>query len=356
MFEEEPVDAAAVRCGNVIGIDIGGTTIDVALADGAGLILERIRLDTLAGRGPEQALARITDVVGNLSRRSAAINGRQIAAHAAVCAGVLQADRILLAPNLPGWENLALASRLARELRVDRVDVSNDVQAGALAELRFGALRGVDPGVYVSLGTGVAAALVVKGQVVLGSHHAAGEIAYLVPIGGLTGPSPDGAAPFEELVGGKALGERASALLGGAVSARELFARTDPAARRLVQQALEVLSIAVANLAVFVDPERVVIGGGMMASAEVILPVLAERLKQTVPFAPDLVAAHFTEDASLHGAVALALDMAGSIAKIPDTGAPMASGPHSRDGERGTRPRGTPTDIHTAGKENQLCS
>jgi predicted NBD/HSP70 family sugar kinase len=59
---------------------------------------------------------------------------------------------------------------------------------------------------------------------------------------------------------------------------------------------------------VFADPEVIVIGGGMMASADVILPALAERLKNVVPFPPDLVPAHFDENASLHGAIAIALD------------------------------------------------
>jgi glucokinase len=219
----------------------------------------------------------------------------------------------LLTPNLPGWDSLALARRLQQELEIEHAPaVCNDVRAGALAEARFGALRGVDPGVYVSLGTGIAAALTVGGTVLGGAHQAAGEIGYLNPGGTSAASFADGRAPLEEIVGGKALGARASELLGIELTAAELFERTDPPARKIVREALNVLGAAIANIAVFVDPERIVVGGGMMASTDVILPNLAAHLARAVPFAPQVLTAHFMQDASLHGAVALALDhMAG---------------------------------------------
>jgi glucokinase len=190
--------------------------------------------------------------------------------------------------------------------------VLNDVRAGALAELRLGALRDHDPGIYLSLGTGVAAALTVGGTVLAGFDGAAGEIGYMVVPGAATAaivtPRDSHDLTLEPLVGGKALGERASVLLGEEITARALFARSDRPARRIVEQALEILGGAIANLAVFVNPRRVVIGGGMMSSADVVLPAIAERIKAIVPFPPDVVPARFTEDASLHGAIALALE------------------------------------------------
>ena len=304
--------------GNVIAIDIGGTNIDIALADAGGGIVDMVRLATRAEAGPDQALERVCALALNLASRSLGVSGVPVVAHAAVCAGVIQSERVLMAPNLPGWENLALARRLERDLGVDQVAVLNDVRAGALAELRFGQLRGVDPGIYLSLGTGVAAALTVAGQVVTGAHQAAGEIGYMVPFAPTSAAGRWGAATLEEAVGGKALGDKASALLGDGVSSSALFTRRDPPSRALIEQTLLVLSTAVANLAVFVNPERIVVGGGMMASADVILPALDERLKLVVPFPPDLVPARFTQDASLHGAIALALDMAqGSALSVP---------------------------------------
>lgn len=303
-----PAGSRRSRAGAVIGIDIGGTKIDVACATDDGRILHRVRLETLASLGPSQALDRIADAVEELVRRASRVDGLDVHAYAAASPGVVKDSQILLAPNLPGWEDLALAHELAARLSVDDVAVSNDVQAGALAESRNGALRGADPAVYLSLGTGVAAALVIGGRVVPGAHRAAGEIAYLIPTGPQVAVPAGDAAPLEELVGGKALGEAATALLGFPVTAQELFRRRDRESRRLVEASLDSMSAALANIAVFIDPERIAVGGGMMASADVIMPALAHRLKNTVPFAPELVAARFTEDASLHGAVAMALD------------------------------------------------
>jgi glucokinase len=306
----------------VVAIDFGGTKIDVALADRTGGILRRVRLDTLALDGPEQAIRRAADAARTLARTLQDNDEQSVSAYAAVCPGVIQDQQVLLAPNLPGWQHLPFARRLAQELGVADVAVTNDVRAGALAEMRFGSLRNAEPAIYVSLGTGIAAALVAQGQVVSGAHRAAGEIAYLA-VGG-SAPLRAGQASLEDVVGGRSLAERASAILGQPTSAQQLFGREDPVARQLVHQALDALSGAIANLAVFVDPERIAVGGGMMAAADTILPVLEARLRQVVPFPPELVTAHFTQDASLHGAIALALDAVADSAPrelIPSSGA-----------------------------------
>jgi glucokinase len=179
-----------------------------------------------------------------------------------------------------------------------------------LAELRHGNLRSADPGIYLSMGTGIAAAVTIGDTVVEGAHQAAGEVAYMLVGQGPIAAAANGVAPLEEVVGGRALGLRASAQLDHSLDAEELFARTDPEAQHLVHHALGVLADAVANMAVLLDPARVVVGGGMMASADLFLRVLSMRVAQAVPFPPGIVAAHFTRDASLHGAIALALDAA----------------------------------------------
>ncbi|HET9167984.1 MAG TPA: ROK family protein [Actinospica sp.] len=292
----------------VIGIDFGGTKIEAALARPDGTLLDRERLDTRAELGPWQALERAAEAVRRLEDRARAAYGATVTGYAAVAPGIVQRERILLTPNLPGWEDLALARELQRLLGLEHAPaVGNDVRAGAMAELRFGALRGTDPGVYLSLGTGISAAVTVGGRVLEGANKAAGEIAYIDP--GVCPRRGPGAAPLEELVGGRALGERASALLGERLSAAELFARaaTDEAARAIVDETLDVLARSIANITTLIDPELVVIGGGMMASGDVILTAVGRRLTETLPFPPPVAAAHFTRDASLHGAVALAL-------------------------------------------------
>lgn len=263
-----------------------------------GRVIATERLATDAARGAEQVVDRAIAAAHGLI---AATADGPPAAVAAASPGIVLDDRILLAPNVPGWTELALAARLREGLQVDRVVCATDVKAATLAELRWGALRGADPGVFLNVGTGLAAGIAVAGRVLAGANGASGEIGYALRGGA-------GAGHLEEAVGGRAIGVR-----GGGPSAAAVFARAadgDAEAERLVAGALDELAIHVANLTVLVDPARIAVGGGMMGSAERVLAALRARVAQAAPFPPEVVAAHFTHDAALHGAIALALDAA----------------------------------------------
>jgi glucokinase len=208
---------------------------------------------------------------------------------------------------------VALQETLRANLQIPTVAVENDVKAAARAEVLWGALQGADPAVYLSLGTGIAAALVMGGRVITGAHGASGEIGYNLRSILDTSGAAHGRAPLEEAIGGRFIGERASLLLGESLSAADVFAHTDLRARFLVDEALAELATHVANLAILIDPARIAVGGGLMSSADVILRALAFRLSYAVPFPPEIVPARFLNDASLYGAIALALAGPGNI-------------------------------------------
>jgi len=274
--------------------------VDVATATSDGRVLATERIATDAARGAQQVVDRAVDAARALI---AAADDGPPAAVAAASPGIVLEDRILLAPNVPGWTELALAARLRAGLGVARVVCATDVKAATLAELRWGALRGADPGVFLNLGTGLGAGIAIGGRVLSGANGAAGEIGYA-----LRGAAGDGV--LEEAVGGRAIGER-----GGARSAAEVFARADAgddAAERLLDEALDELAVHVANLAALIDPARIAVGGGMMGAAERVLGALRHRVTRAVPFPPEVVGAHFAHDAALHGAIALALQAAGT--------------------------------------------
>ncbi|MET9250164.1 ROK family protein [Nonomuraea sp. NPDC003709] len=275
----------------VLGIDVGGTkvAIGVSTADGPALSAH-VRLDT----GPD-TLARALAAARSLDGTPAAVGF-------STC-GVIRDGVVRLAPNVPGWEGLELPRLLQEAYGATPVSIDNDVNAAAAAELRWGALRGVSTGVYLNLGTGLAAALVVDGRVVPGAHGAAGEIGYLQVTPGEPAFA-DGRVPLEERVAGGALAARGTALLGRPVTAAELLGGGH--ARELVDEALRTLAMSVANLCVVLDPERLVVGGGMMGAAELILPRLAAEVGRAVPFPPEVRPARFADDAPLLGALALA--------------------------------------------------
>lgn len=299
----------------VVAIDFGGTKIAVATADRTGSILKQARLDTLASQGAQQVLERTIVTAHALIERTAAEAGGQCAAVGVVTPGIVHDDGVVLSPNIPGWEQISLRETMRAGLHIPTVAAENDVKAAAMAEVLWGALKGADPAIYLSLGTGIAAALVIGGRVVTGAHGASGEIAYNLRSVLDTSGAAHGRAPLEEAVGGRFIGERASLLLGESLSTADLFAHPDIRARFLVDEVLAELATHVANLAILIDPARVAVGGGLMRSGDVILRALAFRLGYAVPFPPEIVAARFLNDASLHGAIALALT--GSVHASP---------------------------------------
>jgi glucokinase len=290
----------------VLGIDFGATKIAIATADLDGRLLASARLETEAPRGAmqavERAVTRANDLVASTHR---ATSGRCVGV-AAVSPGIVYPDRVLLAPNVPGWHELELPKLLSEGLGHACGDVATDAKAAALAELRWGNLRDADPAVLVMLGTGIAAAIIVGGEILEGANGAAGEIGYTLR--GEENGAADGRAPLEELAGGRAIGQRGSRLLGSTLSAAEVFAHPDPRARVLIDETLGELARHIANMAIVVDPARIAVGGGLMSNGEAILAALDHRLRAAVPFPPELVPARFVHDGSLRGAIALALD------------------------------------------------
>jgi glucokinase len=292
----------------VLGIDFGGTKIALATATLDGRLLESDRLDTDAGNGATQAVDRAVARAEELAATTAANGGGHCVAVSAVSPGIVYEDRVALAPNVPGWQELKLPALLRDRFDGARSAVGTDVKAAAVAELRWGSLRGADPAILLILGTGIAAAIVAAGRVIHGANGAAGEIGYSLRSACETTGAAGGHAPLEEFAGGRAIGERASDLLGEPLTAADVFDHPDPRARELLEAALDALAVQVANMAIALDPARIAVGGGLMSRADAILPALERRLSAAAPFPPELVSAEFVHDGPLRGAIALALD------------------------------------------------
>ena len=296
----------------VLGIDFGGTKIAVGSATPDGELIESRRIETRAEQGAEQAVERAIALGCELTELTRAAGHGERVGSAAVSPGIVRPDRILLAPNVPGWDRLHLPDLLAHGLGAPAVAVANDVNAAALAETRWGSLRDVDAGLFVSLGTGIKAGLVVGGRVFSGANGAAGEIGYSLRDPADASGFGSGHAPLEEFLGGRALGERASALLGKPVSAAQAFGHPGLPAQ-FAEDWLRELTMHIANLAIAFDPQRIALGGGLMAHAAEIMPGLRSRVDAAVPFPPEIVAARFVDDGALRGAVALAIDTANAL-------------------------------------------
>jgi glucokinase len=298
----------------ILGIDFGGTKIAVAVCDLAGNKLASAVVDSLGEHGARISFDHGVHTARALLAESAA--DAQLAAVGVATFGIPYDDRVELAPSISHWDALELGRELRTAFPGAAVQMATDAKAAAQAEARWGSLVGADPAVYLNLGTGLAAAVVVGGRVLAGRDGAAGEIGYnlrdLADVG-----QPDGRRiTLEDMVSGMALQRRASKP-GQLVTAADVFAGRDDdeaALDDLITAFVDELAFHVVNLAILINPARIAVGGGMTRSWDRMQPRLADALRAGVPYPPELVLAHFPHEAPLLGAVALAVDAAGGPA------------------------------------------
>ncbi|MFD4395025.1 ROK family protein [Kitasatospora sp. NPDC058478] len=300
------VDPAA---GHVLGVDIGRARLRVAVADLAGTVVAR---RDVANRG--RSANAVADAVVAAAHEAIAEAG--LAAddivHAVIgTPGVWDEQRrgVRYATSLPGWGRPGLFDRIGEGLGV-AVTVANDANLAALGEYTLGAGRGSRMFAYLLVGTGLGVGVVKDGELLLGAHGALGEIG-LVPLPARAGEPP---ATIEQEAAADAVVRTAQDLgLGGAPTAKQVFERAragDLAAVRAVDREAGQLAYAVAVLSAVLDPDLVVLGGGIGNSADLLLEPLEQALHRIAPMRPTLAPSLLGEEAVLLGAVATALETA----------------------------------------------
>jgi glucokinase len=295
----------------VLGMDFGGTKIALAICDLDGRWLAQHTLATCAAHGGAAVLQRA--ISGGQALLNQLAGSNKLAAVGLSTIGVPRDHGTELAPAIPGWEEVALARSVQEAFGVP-VGVATDVKAAATAEVRWGALAGSDPAIYLNLGTGLGAAIVVGGRVLEGAHGASGEIGYNLMARLDVGLPLGQRAMLEDTVSGLSLAARGSAHVGRHVTAEQVFqdAPYDPDLAAMTSTLIGDLSLHLVNLTIAIDPVRIAVGGGMVRSWARLQGPLEEALKSGVPFPPDLVLAAHPFDAPLVGALALGAEAAGA--------------------------------------------
>ena len=306
-----------------IGIDIGGTKIAGALVSEEGQIIRELKVPTPASNSDAIADA-VVELVNELSV------GEQVIAAGIAAAGFIDADRanIVYAPNL-SWRNEPFKAKLASRLNIP-VFIDNDANAAGWAEYRFGAGAGVKHMVMLTVGTGVGGAVIVDGHMLRGGFGIAAELGHInmVPGGVLCGCGQKGC--LESYGSGNALLRAAKALAAsgdakgarlaelerevGQLTGAEVYRaiqEKDPGALELLSDLGSMLGRAVASLVAVLDPELVVIGGGVSAVGDLLLDPIRKSYLEHLPargFRPELriEAARLVNDAGVVGAADLA--------------------------------------------------
>lgn len=310
-----------------LGIDIGGTAIKIAVVWSDGEVVRSCQIPTLVEAGPRAAVGRAIDCVHGLLRDE----GVEAAALRAVgidSAGIIDHERKLVidAPNLRSWERHPLATEIGAALGLP-VHLENDVNAMAWGEYRCGAGRGVRHLLCLTLGTGVGGALVLDGRLYRGVDGAAGEFGHM----SLDRHGPPCACGstgcLERFVGTAGILERALDWLGRdgrpsrlrAVPPAELTplaigqaaSQGDAVATEVLEETGRWLGTGLANLANALNPERIVIGGGVAQAGEAILGPARRTLRERAMSIPgsrvEVVPAVLGNDAAVVGAALLAV-------------------------------------------------
>jgi len=308
----------------VLAIDIGGTKLAAGIVDADGRILFRGEVPTVAAEGPERVLDRTAqlarDLLGKTGLPASAIHRIGIG-----CAGPVdrQAGLILNPPNLPGWVRVPLVEFFEKALGRPAV-LENDANAAALGEFRYGAGKGAESLVYLTISTGIGGGIILDGKLWHGLKDGAGEVGHmtLIPDGPLCGCGNRGC--LEALASGPSIARRArEALATGRPSGlRELpnctaadvvrLAREgDPVAVEVWDATVRYLGLGVAAIVTILAPERVVLGGGVTEAGDFLFEPLRREVRRRVKLVAvesvPILPAALGRDVGILGAAAVAL-------------------------------------------------
>jgi predicted NBD/HSP70 family sugar kinase len=300
--------------GWVVGIDVGRRWARAAIANITGSVVAR--RDERAKVGSAKALI---GQIGSIARRLAGEAGvawPQVTHAVLGSPGVFDPVHgyVAMAPNLPGWGRHGLVEAVREELGTN-VTFENDVNLAALAEREHGHGRNVANFAYLGVGTGIGLALVIDGRLYRGAHGAAGEVAYLpLGLGDPRDPANRRRGAFEEAAAAQGVVRLAKDMgMKPPITAERVFSaarRGDATAAHVVKIEAERLALAIATIIPVLDPELVILGGGIGRNGDLLLQPIEQELRQLLPFRPRVVTSALGDDAVLQGAVATALEVA----------------------------------------------
>lgn len=308
----------------VIGVDLGGTNLRVALLNSDGVILDKRKEATQASDGWKKVVERLIDVISR-QRELAVQRGLDVAAVGVGAPGVIRMDKgvVVKSPNFPDWNNLPLRDELEKALHLPVV-IENDANAAALGEQWRGAGRGIGSMIFLTLGTGVGGGIVLGNKIWHGADGMAGELGHmtLVPDGRPCSCGNTGCLEMYASARGivrsycEESGEAASrthAVLKEVTSEKVYQAARegDVIAQRVMKDMGRMLGIGIANLINIFNPQMIVIGGGVKdawdlfigATREEIMRRAFQVLAERTEIAPSLLG----DDAGMVGAAAVAL-------------------------------------------------
>jgi len=308
--------------GHVIGIDIGGTNLRLALADWSGAIVGKWTASTAGTRDAQSVVDLILEGVDHLIHESS-VPRNALRAVAAGAPGITDVDAgiVIATSYLMGWRGVPLRAMLESALGVPAA-IDNDVNLAALGECWTGAARGMRDFVFLAVGTGIGAGIVLNGTLFHGMGWTAGEIGYMLVPGTSEEPAErDEPGALEGLAGGEGIRKQWQNVwredktsLPRDLTATQIFDHAandgDPLAQNILQQSARALAYAIYNISLILSCPLFVLGGSVglhPALSSEVRAILHQRSERALP---QLTQSALGPDAQLTGAIRLALDTA----------------------------------------------
>jgi glucokinase len=300
-----------------LGIEIGGTKLQIAVGDGGGNLagLWRGAVDVAAGADGirNQIVAAVPELLRQAGISQSLLRGIGIGFGGPVD----DATRtVIKSHQIQGWDGFPLQEWISRLLGLPAI-LGNDADVAGLAEALFGAGKGLSPVFYITIGSGIGGGFILNGEIYRGCGRGAAEIGHLL----VDDPDqPDRKVPLEEAASGWTIDRRAQRLLALPHSASagitaehvgQAAAKGDPIARAILSDAIDALALAVRQVITLLCPRRIVIGGGVSLLGEKMLFGPLRRRVADIMFRPfadcyEIVPAALGEAVVVQGALALA--------------------------------------------------
>jgi glucokinase len=326
---------------HVIGVDLGATNIVCVLSGDDGKIITKDTRKTFGNRGKEKTISQIINSAKNVLREGEkmGISARSIIGMGVGGPGPINSDEgiIHIAPNIPGWINTSLVEELGNELDLP-IFLENDANAAALGEWWLGAGKDIDNLVLLTLGTGIGGGIIIDGEVLYGTRHTAGEIGHMVIKEGglLCGCGNKGC--FEAYASAKAVVKRMlieiekgkkTALLDAVKNKPEKITcrliydtarKGDNLCKKIVEETGKYLGIGIANIVNIINPQMVVLGGGMARAGDLLFDPVREYVEEHAFNATmegvEIVPTKLGTNAGAIGAVAFVLKKKGLLKRV----------------------------------------
>jgi glucokinase len=325
---------AGPRVGLVIGVDIGGTNLRVAIAERSGTIAGRVSLELGDVREPASMIKLIRRCVDQIVQEHS-LDAKTLCAIAVGVPGITDAARgvVIATSYLMGWIDVDLRNLLEDEFGIPAA-VENDVNLAAVGEHHAGAAQGVSDFVFVAIGTGIGAGIVLNGQVHHGFNWTAGEVGYLLLPGLKEQPAERGKpGALEEIAGGEGIRTQwlsgcdldqapGSATADAAqITATRIMDRAlagEALAQDVLHRAARMLGYAIYNISLILDPPLFLLGGTVGLHPAILAATRAVLAERGARLMPRVIPSALGADAQLVGAIFRAIETA-------DRHSPLAS-------------------------------